>query len=90
MTSTATVSQASEWFERAALQGHRRAQFALGICYATGKNMEKNLVEAFCWLSMALDSGLRKAERRLEVVENQMDADALREARRLAAKRKTR
>ena len=88
LTSTTPVSQATEWFERSAVQGHRRAQFALGICHATGKNMEKNLVEAFCWLSMALDGGLRKAERRLQAVENQMDADALREARRLVAKRK--
>ena len=52
------------------------------------KTSKKDLVEAFCWLSLALNNGLRKAERRLEVIETQMDDDALREARRLVAKRK--
>ena len=37
---------AAKWFLKASIQGHKDAQFALGLMYLTGSGVEKNVLRA--------------------------------------------
>ncbi len=41
--------EAAQWIQRAAKQGHTKAQDQLGLMYMTGSGVEKNLSEAYAW-----------------------------------------
>lgn len=45
--------EAIRWLSKAANQGNVRAQLDLGHCYANGKAVQKDLVEAYKWYSLA-------------------------------------
>ena len=45
--------EAVTWFEAAAEQGDADSQFNLGLLYAEGKGMPKNLVRARMWFALA-------------------------------------
>ena len=55
-----------EWYQRAAARGHASAQLALGRLLIDGKDVEKDDVVAFQWLSLAAVNGSQAAARRLE------------------------
>jgi TPR repeat protein len=44
---------AFEWTRKAANQGYVKSQYALGYCYATGKGVPVNLVEAYAYYALA-------------------------------------
>ncbi|TAL00278.1 MAG: trypsin-like serine protease [Verrucomicrobia bacterium] len=59
------VSEAINWYRRAATHGNRVAQHNLGILYAEGKGVEKNLAESANWLRKSAEQGFPPAQIRL-------------------------
>ncbi|MBS0633366.1 MAG: lipase maturation factor family protein [Verrucomicrobia bacterium] len=49
--------QAVGWLRQAAQQGQPRAQFLLGLCYANGRGLAKNVGEAARWYRLAALQG---------------------------------
>ena len=48
--------QAALWLTKSAHAGYSRAQYDLGMLYANGNGLKKNIVESYAWLSTSLDS----------------------------------
>jgi len=55
-----------------ALQGNKDAQYALGLCYAEGRGVEEDHIEAYYWLSLAIKQGDRDAELLRQVLQQSM------------------
>lgn len=51
------VSEAVQWFRKAAEQGHAGAQNFLGVKYATGSGVRKDLRQAVHWYRKAAEGG---------------------------------
>ena len=51
------VSEASQWFRRAAERGVVDSQYNLALLYEAGRGVEKNLREAYRWFSIAANAG---------------------------------
>ena len=51
------ATRAVELFEKAAAQGHRRAQLNLGTLYFRGQGVQRDLVQARAWLEQAAMDG---------------------------------
>ena len=76
-------------FRLSAEQGHADGQFVLGVAYARGQTVTKDLVTAHMWLDLAaagasLENRARYTKTRNEVAEA-MTSDQLVEARRRAS-----
>lgn len=52
---------AGKWFRKAAMQGHAKAQFYLGILFTKGDGVPKSFFHAYSWLSLASCQGLDEA-----------------------------
>ena len=50
-------ARAIELFEKAAAQGHRRAQLNLGLIYLRGQGVPRDLIQARAWLEQAAADG---------------------------------
>jgi TPR repeat protein len=46
-----------KWFQKAAEQGHAKAQRYLGYCYQYGQGLPKDLHKAVDWYRKAADQG---------------------------------
>ncbi len=53
--------EAVRWYRVAAVQGYQVAQLNLGICYARGRNVEKDVLVAACFYQMASESRFQVA-----------------------------
>ena len=83
-------SEAITWLERAALQDHLRAQYALGMCHAKGVGLEPDLAQAYAWLSLAAEREFPKALYKLSLLEAEMTPALLQDGRRrVSALRRT-
>lgn len=51
------------WYEEAAKQGHREAQFHLAVCLENGINTTKNIPDANYWYLKSAENGHVKAQR---------------------------
>ncbi len=70
--------------EQAALVAAPDALFELGMLYATGRDVEADLVTAHKWFNLAAARGNRSAlERRIEISQ-EMSAEQIAEAQKLA------
>ncbi|MGR8950529.1 MAG: hypothetical protein ACU84Q_20995, partial [Gammaproteobacteria bacterium] len=58
----------------------------LAVCLVNGKGVERNLSEAFYWLSRAALNGSPKAKHRIGILEEYMSPEELREGRRMLLK----
>ena len=57
-----------EWVRKAAMQGFATAQFVLGLEYALGKSLERDINQSFIWLARARSGNLPPAiARRLDL-----------------------
>ena len=54
-------------YRKAAEQGDAQAQFNLGLCYANGDGVQKDLTQAVFWLRKAADQGDAEAQFNLGV-----------------------
>jgi hypothetical protein len=50
--------EGAQWFRRSALRGHPYAQFHLGVMFASGEGVKRNLAEAKIWLELATHGAL--------------------------------
>ena len=57
----AAKAEGAKWLEKAAEQGHEKAQLVLAKCYATGEGVKKDEVEAFKIYRKAADAGSAEA-----------------------------
>ena len=73
--------KALEWYYKAADQGFPPAQFALGKMLMDGKHIEKDLVRAFQWLSLAVANGSKRAGKAMEELVKQMTPEQFNHAR---------
>ena len=48
--------EATKWFLKAAYQNYAPAKVFLGIHYANGQGVAKNVVEAYSWLNLAAET----------------------------------
>ena len=57
---------AVDYYRSAADQGHAGAQYRLGLCYANGKGVSKDVAEAKRWYQKAADRGHKGAKKALK------------------------
>jgi len=55
-------SEAARWYKLAAEQGHREAEFNLGLMYAAGDGVTRDDREAARWYRLAAEQGLAEAQ----------------------------
>lgn len=60
-------AQASQWYRKAAEQGHCAAQFHLALMYAQGKGVARDETAALLWLRRAAEAGHGGAQYHLGV-----------------------
>ena len=58
---TQNYSEAFKLWHEDAKQGVASSQFMIGVMYFNGEGIEKNLVEAWYWMSLALENGYKLA-----------------------------
>lgn len=60
--------QANKWFKKAATQGHKGAQYNLGIMYGNGQGVQQDYDEAVYWYRKAADQGYAPAQNNLGIM----------------------
>ena len=60
--------QAAAWFQKAAEQGHAKAQVYLGSMYRTGDGVKRNYQQALAWYRKAADQGQADAQNELGIM----------------------
>lgn len=76
--------EAAKWFQKAAEQGVSQAQFKLGELYATGNGVTQDYESAYAWYSVADALGHKRAADALVLAQENLNAEELNEAKRLA------
>jgi uncharacterized protein len=66
--------EAAKWYRLAAEQEVPPAQCNLGLCYETGRGVEKNLREAVRWFCRAARAGDKTAQHHLGVYYASLEA----------------
>jgi len=66
-------------------RGDMDAQYAAGLIYAEGRGVDPDLVQAYFWLTRAVEQGDADAEKLRRCVDAQMRDDEFAQARRLLA-----
>ena len=59
------VEKAFCWYQKAAEQGYAKAQYNLGVCYANGTGVEKNIQKAVELYQRAVEQGNADAQNNL-------------------------
>jgi uncharacterized protein len=78
-------AEAVKWYRLAAEQGIATAQNNLGTMYAAGTGIPLNYIKAYMWYSLAKAQGNERAAENVDGIKQQMTADQIAEAQRLAA-----
>ena len=73
--SAGSLSQASQWYEKAAEQGHALAQFNLGVMYFRGQGLAKDQKMASIWINRAAERGDPAAQYMLGMNQNRLSLD---------------
>ena len=63
-----------------AMKGDTDAQYGLGLCYAEGRGVEQDEVEAYAWLCVAMLQGDTEAENLRDVVMHNLSPEQTHEA----------
>jgi len=58
----ALMIDAIKWYKKAAEMGYAQASYNLGLCYATGERVEKNIKKAAVWYMKAAKKGHMSAQ----------------------------
>ena len=77
--------EAVKWYRLAAEQGNAAAQNNLGIMYDLGEGVLQDYVKAHVWLNLSAAQGKKKAAERRDRLRQQMTAEQVAEAQKLAA-----
>ena len=76
--------EAVQLYRRAAKKGHARAQYDLGLSYADAAGVPKDPVLAHMWLSIAGDTGNKRAREQRDTLEQDMSGAEISRATELA------
>lgn len=80
-----SIDSAIRWYEQAAFRGVVPAMRALGLLYLSGVgNSPQDDIEAWAWLTLAVENGDTGLSARLESVSSALSDEATAEAQRLA------
>lgn len=79
--------QAARWFRKAAMRGHAKSQFYLGVLFAKGQGVPQSLFHAYAWLTLASKQNLPEADESLKKVEPHLSNKMIQQALKLAAER---
>ena len=63
-----------------AMKGDTDAQYGLGLCYAEGRGVEQDEIEAYAWLSVAIMQGDDQAEDLRDIVMHNLSPEQTHEA----------
>ena len=74
-----------KWFSKAADQNDVTAQCGLGICYATGRGVAKDYVQAYKWYNLAAAQGETNAILLRDSITGSMTPDQIAEGQSLSA-----
>jgi TPR repeat protein/transglutaminase-like putative cysteine protease len=75
---------AASWYRKAAEQGLSSAQNSLGLLYRSGSGVPHDLVQAHMWFNLAATHGDQQAAQNREAVANDMTAQQIADAQKLA------
>ncbi|NTS76141.1 hypothetical protein HR060_04600 [Catenovulum sp. SM1970] len=78
---------AAKQFRKAALLGHNKAMFYLGVMYSQGKGLPKSVMHSYVWLTLAILYGNSEATAARQALEKYLTAHEIHFAMRLAADR---
>ncbi|MBU2893071.1 TonB family protein [Colwellia sp. D2M02] len=67
--------QAHYEFQRLAKLGHKDAIYNIGVMYLYGQGVEKDLISAHSWFSLAADYGLEEARSAARLIEQELKGD---------------
>jgi TPR repeat protein len=84
-TARAADESALEALRSAAAQGDVAAQYEMGVLYEFGFNMPDNLPSALAWYMAAADQGDGRAIKRRDLLQGQLSAAQVEDARRRRA-----
>ena len=74
----------TQWYRKAAEQGHTYGQAALGACYLRGTGVPKDYFESYFWLNLAATSGSPQVVKLRDAAEAELMPSKVAEAQRLA------
>ncbi len=63
-----SYGEAQKWFERAANQGHKNAQYMLGLIFYQGRGVKKNYPKARVWFERAAKQSHSEAQYMLGII----------------------
>ena len=78
--------EAANWYRKAALQGHAKAQYFLGELYANGQGVPEDYVQSYAWMLLAKNGGDQKAKVNIEILAGEMTEDQISDAQLLVSK----
>ncbi|SEA40957.1 tetratricopeptide repeat protein [Alkalimonas amylolytica] len=78
---------AAQHFRQAAMLGHAKAQYYLGLMFAKGLGMPASIKHAYCWLLLAAKQRDQSALALVRTLQSKMSADLVQQATELAAER---
>lgn len=81
-----SYEEAAKWFRKAAEHRIAQAQYKLGLMYTNGQGLPKDFEQAYAWYSVGAAHRHQKSVEALDGAKQQLSADELKEADKLAAK----
>ncbi len=78
-------NQAAGHFYTAAMAGHAKAQFYLGLLFFKGQGVPPSQRQALCWLTLAQRQGVKSAELAIDLLNRDMSESAKQAAHEMAA-----
>jgi TPR repeat protein len=78
---------AAKWFRKAALRGHAKAQFYLGMLFCKGDGVPRSLFHAYSWFSLAACQHVEEAIQARKKLEPSLTSKEIQQSLKLAADR---
>ncbi len=72
------------WYRKTAEQGHKDAQFNLGLMYGQGQGVAQDYIESYAWFNIAASQGTEEASGNRDIVADLLTPDALTKAQELS------
>ncbi|WP_143871934.1 tetratricopeptide repeat protein [Catenovulum sediminis] len=78
---------AAKWFRRAALAGHGKAMFYLGMMFIKGEGLPQSVIHSYVWMSLAKVYEVSEAKAAMTDIQHRLTAHELNQAQRIAAEK---
>ncbi len=75
------VAEAVRLFRKSAEQGYALAQYNLGLMHSGRKGLPQDFIETYAWLTLAAEAGVEDAQKIIEIMNAELDADDLAKGR---------